>query len=368
MLSMPILEVAISLSFLFCLLSLFATVVQELLASTFRLRGKMLYEGVRHLLDDANTSTWVKTFYAHPLVRYMAKQTGKRGFTPRPSYLSKATFITAFRELIREKALAAGVDPDSNAKALWQFILTEGASSLPESTRKVLQAFWREAAGDLEAFEKRVGSWFDDTMERVSGWYKRQAQHIALALGLTIALIMNVDTLAIAKKLANDTQARQAITLQAVQFANDSAAFAPLDSIPYPNVALDSGTAANNWDVWAKRTDSLVQSGKKVGVQLDAAKSSLGLGWRRDPVCDDAGVTYPLCLLMSNLRSEFCIGRPGVCQAPSLGAFTFFLIFKILGYAATACAIALGAPFWFDLLSKLVKLRGSGQRPQGETK
>jgi hypothetical protein len=33
------------------------------------------------------------------------------------------------------------------------------------------------------------------------------------------------------------------------------------------------------------------------------------------------------------------------------------------GYLLTAFAISLGSPFWFDLLNKLVQLRGSVQQP-----
>ena len=31
----------------------------------------------------------------------------------------------------------------------------------------------------------------------------------------------------------------------------------------------------------------------------------------------------------------------------------------------TAAAVSLGAPFWFDLLSRVAKLRGTGRRPGG---
>ena len=37
------------------------------------------------------------------------------------------------------------------------------------------------------------------------------------------------------------------------------------------------------------------------------------------------------------------------------------------GWLITAVAATLGAPFWFDLLSKLVKLRGSGPRIDGDS-
>ena len=37
---------------------------------------------------------------------------------------------------------------------------------------------------------------------------------------------------------------------------------------------------------------------------------------------------------------------------------------KILGWLVTGLAISLGAPFWFDLLNRLVDLRGAGKRPE----
>ncbi len=40
---------------------------------------------------------------------------------------------------------------------------------------------------------------------------------------------------------------------------------------------------------------------------------------------------------------------------------------NVLGWIVTALAISLGAPFWFDLLGKLVQLRGTGTKPE-ETK
>jgi hypothetical protein len=44
------------------------------------------------------------------------------------------------------------------------------------------------------------------------------------------------------------------------------------------------------------------------------------------------------------------------------------ILSKIVGWAITAVAIFLGAPFWFDLLSKVVNLRGSGTKPASAKK
>jgi hypothetical protein len=43
---------------------------------------------------------------------------------------------------------------------------------------------------------------------------------------------------------------------------------------------------------------------------------------------------------------------------------TFTSLNLFLGFLITALAIALGAPFWFDLLNKFVNLRVSGNKPE----
>ena len=37
---------------------------------------------------------------------------------------------------------------------------------------------------------------------------------------------------------------------------------------------------------------------------------------------------------------------------------------KLAGLLVTAGALSLGAPFWFDLLNKLVNLRAAGKKPK----
>ncbi|MEU7908022.1 hypothetical protein [Actinoplanes sp. NPDC049118] len=51
------------------------------------------------------------------------------------------------------------------------------------------------------------------------------------------------------------------------------------------------------------------------------------------------------------------MAQPG--QEPAAGDW----LLKLLGLALTAAAAAIGAPFWFDLLNRLVNLRSTGRRP-----
>jgi hypothetical protein len=62
--------------------------------------------------------------------------------------------------------------------------------------------------------------WFDDTIHRVSGWYKRKVQLIILALGLLITFSLNVDTISLITSLSNDTVTRASIVSAAQGTAN----------------------------------------------------------------------------------------------------------------------------------------------------
>jgi hypothetical protein len=44
-------------------------------------------------------------------------------------------------------------------------------------------------------------------------------------------------------------------------------------------------------------------------------------------------------------------------------ARTFALVAKLVGLLLTALALMLGAPFWFDALSKIARLRATGAPP-----
>jgi hypothetical protein len=39
------------------------------------------------------------------------------------------------------------------------------------------------------------------------------------------------------------------------------------------------------------------------------------------------------------------------------------MLFKAIGLAMTAFAVSFGAPFWFDLLGRIVNLRATGPKP-----
>lgn len=165
----------------------------------------------------------------------------------------------------------------------------------PSQFRDSLLAMMDDAGGDLDQARKNVEDWFDAAMDRVSGWYKRKTQWFLLAFGLAFALALNLDSLKIADVLYRDQPKRDAI------------------------VAAAEGYAAASQQTGQTPQDRVEANYKKI--------QTLGfpIGWTEADVPTDVNDV---------LR-------------------------KIFGLLATGMAVSLGAPFWFDLLNRIMVVRST---------
>jgi hypothetical protein len=121
---------------------------------------------------------------------------------------------------------------------------------------------------------------------------------------------------------------------------------------------------------WSGLTDSLVPSGLPIGwTAMNLPDCAQGpCAWelmhqRRQeasgpsPATPAAAASAPPLLRGDETTGAIRLcGRDLNCAGVSL-----------LGWSITALAAMLGAPFWFDMLGKLIKVRGSGSRPSDET-
>ena len=69
-----ILEVAISVIFVYLLLSLVCSVLNESIARILALRADTLEAGIRNLLNDPAGQGLAEQFYGHPLIKGLARQ------------------------------------------------------------------------------------------------------------------------------------------------------------------------------------------------------------------------------------------------------------------------------------------------------
>jgi hypothetical protein len=309
------LDVVIGLVFIYTLYSLLTTTITEIIATEIRLRPKFLVKGIRRMLDDdSGTSIFSEAFFRQPLIKYLAKDSTKK-----PAYLAARNFSKILfdvlklngTESLRKENGDTGVE--SELKKI-QAVLNDPQSPLAKSETVVfLKSLLEDAQNDLDKFKANLEQWYDDTMERVSSWYKKKIQWITFFVGLIIACLFNVDTIKIVNKLSSDPVAREQFVMMAQKLAEDS-------------VARKIAYGEND-------TTQLAADFKQLRKQ--ALETNDALAMQREEIkWNDLGST---------------------------------LLLPFLGWLLTAIALSLGAPFWFDLLNKLVKLRTS-VRPSDEAK
>ncbi|HEY8026041.1 MAG TPA: hypothetical protein VIF60_15855 [Burkholderiaceae bacterium] len=198
------LETAIGLAFFFLAISVFVTGVQEFFATFFSLRAKTLASGITTLLSEEKQLTGAaQTIVAHP------------GVSPGPganSYVSADGFAAAVVEVI---AGAGAVDTQFQR-------LQAGIAALPEGRLKAaLQTAASHAAENVTLFEQNLAKWFDDSMDRLAGEYKRLSGYISIGIGLALSGLFNLNALEVAKTLwVSEAVRQQAAAVAAAQVAH----------------------------------------------------------------------------------------------------------------------------------------------------
>lgn len=206
-----ILEVAVGIGFLYLLLSLVCSAVTEGVARAFAMRSGTLRSGIRNLLGDPHGKGLAKDFYNHPLVKGLYRQgwfdrtIGRDG---KPSYISPRTFA-----LVLFDTLA----PNGPASEKQTFARTRGKISETEhdDLRRALLVCMDEANEDLDRARANVERWFEEAMERVTGWYKRKMQLIIICVAATVCVALNVDSFSVTNALWNDAALRDSVVAAA---------------------------------------------------------------------------------------------------------------------------------------------------------
>jgi hypothetical protein len=461
-----ILEVALGITFVYLLLSLICTALNEAIASLLEKRGANLFEGIKNLLNDPTFTGLAQQLYSHGLISGISQHAANPDkSTRKPSYMSPENFSLALLDILGirgiiaarygdllaeaekaddayEKASQAAAAASGNvelaqaarlaqqaqaqaqaalqtladkAKTAYE-VATKAADEAPgnaelakravetkadmdhiSATLKLLEArraaiasarnpkeaalllnagttlrqaleFGRALAAQYpdtlgniqeglrrlpdghtkesllvlvdktrrdadvvkhqaEAFRRNLEKWFDDAMQRVGGWYKRWTQRVLLVLAIIVVIASNADTVMLIQRLSQDNALRASLV---------TAAQEAVKSMPPPQssaeIAPDSATSRQGEDA---RIQSVLQKARDL---------KLPVGWSGDP------------------------NDPGYFQPPRLSLeFASWALYKLFGLLISIFAISMGAPFWFDMLSKFVNLRSTGT-PPGETK
>ena len=227
-----ILDVVIGLSFLFFLLSVIAAAMNEAIAGVFKLRARMLEQGIINLINgtpkpenDADLDI-VRQLYEHSLVNGYYRGKSK------PSYLASRSFRNALFDVTGLLEATSEPSDDPLQAAAIRARVEETLSAVPNAElQKTLTAIWNSCHHDATEFRAGVERWFDRGMERVSGWYKRRTQLILFVLGIGVAIALNASALQVADELWRNDGVRDALVAQVENQGEEASGTVALDEL-----------------------------------------------------------------------------------------------------------------------------------------
>jgi hypothetical protein len=282
-------------------------------------RGEFLWKGIGRMVGATDEATQIlQKLRGHPAIRALAQDD-----TPRrsASYIPGTVFAAALTDVVLERSVGVRME---------KYGLPEAIALLPPNLplKRVLQMVWAQARGDDAHFELELARYFDTCMDRVSGWYKRDAQVRSLWLGLLLATILNVDAVHIAIALWQDPQLTRSVADQAPAMAAQYQAANPLVK-PQPDTPAGAPAPVPA----ATKT-----TGTDAGSATIALPQELPVGWP------------------PRWYSELPEDATRLQLAWHIAA-------TILGLLLMAGSCLVGAPMWYQILASLLPLRASGKVP-----
>src|SRR5436190_490318 len=200
-----VLDLVIGLIFCFLSVSLATGTIVEAIASFTQLRAKMLRTGIGQLLNDPDYRALAKEIYAHAAVnpRGDGKEASARTANKNdPSYIDRQSFGHAMLDILKISPEVAKAASDRNAPlarptvAALQTAVNGALGATPDAQlQKLLHGIIERSLGDPNKIREELVAWFDNSMDRVSGWYKRWTQAIAFIAALILAAGLNIDVI-----------------------------------------------------------------------------------------------------------------------------------------------------------------------------
>ncbi|MBL1215417.1 MAG: hypothetical protein HND52_18770 [Ignavibacteriae bacterium] len=299
-----ILEIAIGLIFIYMLLSLFASTINEIIAKLFSLRGRNLRKAIHFMFDEEDTQFQIQRFFNDPLIKKLSARPilDKLGIKSPTDYLPKNTFSKILTKAIF-KSNEDNIPIETLEKHIDEMFPQKGDSN------RILKRLVRDSAGNIEKLKNNLENWYDDIMDVATEWYKSKVRVILFFIGFAFCILFNADTIKIVNSLSVNPEVRKALVSQAEELSKNY-------------VEADT----------SKTLDELKVEMQNLNMQISDASSLLGLGWSFE-----SGMSFwgKLGFIFQNIPN------------------------RIWGWIITSLAISLGASFWFNFLQRVINLKSS---------
>ena len=392
-----ILDIIISLVLIYALLSILVSILTEWVNQRQKTRSLFLKKTIYKLLNDPLNVHYGELFYNHYLISGFYNKEHKR----LPQYISSKLFAEVVIDLIASRTqydqpIALAGKSESAGKQYQLLEKKEYASLLeqfnagltllkPSPLTDTLKSFLAKS-NDMNELKTNLSFWFDDYMDRVSGWFKFDQRWKLRILGFVVAITLNVDSLHLLKVISLDDKLRTNLVNTAEKVADnyqslsDSAKSNSSELIRTFKIAVpensinDSNTIKHLGDVMRKN-DSLKYDRALRLLHLNDSLSTVYMLKADSVLGIAAGLNIPIGWEGSSAPLSWCSSKKSKEKLPEgKGVLAYTerrntfswgnLIYYLLGISISGISLSFGAPFWFDLLVKLINIRRSGKKPE----
>jgi len=308
-------------------------------------KGNDLLRVNRALLSEAypdEITSLSDSFYNHPLIKSLGRP-GKH-----PSYVPSRTFALTLLDIFAKGQAITGTAEQRLAQ------IKASISNLPDSdVKKSLQALLMNGGDSVEKVEENLEGWFNDSMDRVSGWYKNRVQIWTMVIASLVTILVNADTIQIAQKLMINPALRGKIVQEATNLNG------PKQDQTVPTLTAQQKADLSSLTGWTEEF--------RIFHHLDAcADPSLRGTILAEADCRGESDEQ----VKANASPKFVAAWnsdafPGIRLLSGLALPWLWTVVPghLAGWVLTAIAASLGAPFWFDTLNKFMNIRAAGTSP-----
>jgi hypothetical protein len=329
------LDIAISMVCVFLLASILLSSLYEAYASMWNQRGKLLKQSLQKLYQDISGQNLLAMTYSHPEI-HLLKDGNKL-----PSYISSSAFANATISSIisnyKTKVLAIKYNEgkatiEGQLPADYNDLLKEAISSLEPSHLKTILLSNDAFHDDKKQYHERIGgkleNWFEELQQRNTGWYKRLSKVRLFWVGLAFCVMFNFNPIDIYLNIKENTK------LQAFAFE-------------YSKKLV----ASDSFDVSKYNSEQLLDTLNKF--------KDLGLpfGYAISAKSDS--------MIVNKEFKDLLFGNSGQFYK-ELWSYNFKW-HTIIGWLLGALLLMINSSTWFELLLKLVNIRGAGMKPESKS-
>ena len=401
-----IVEVIIGIMFVFILLSILVTEVNSLISKMTHLRSKNLRSILNELIEDPVMRAKI---YTHPLIQLVkepivsptqriSRQDAAKianGSIAKIDWIQPQTFVEVVLDIIKVESdqqlfgallnVIDGMPPGAERRGLRlmvnrviasgagmgelrgavnyvqdrriRYALNDALNQIDEDVsqlglepnsivsvmagvRQIDSPYFRNAlstlmvsASSMDEAKANLETWFNSAMTRASTAFSAKMKNLSLVVALLIAMAVNIDTLHIARTLWEEPVIRQQLSGEAAAAVQSGQLATAIDEEPTPQ-GVDSAVA------------DVVQSGAAAANQLqDLHDLRLPIGWALVDVSDTPAGHWARSN-PNNLWNYIPDNNPE--------GWLGLLLAKMLGIAATVIAAGQGAPFWFNIVNRII--------------